>query len=87
MEEAFNQFKAQNESKNVFKAIRTAAVYGIVAVIMYILSGLFGLTGLYAVANICNFVLGLCIVALISWAYIRYIISFCVKVFYIFMPQ
>ncbi|XP_076234189.1 atlastin GTPase isoform X2 [Calliopsis andreniformis] len=72
MDEAFIQFKAQNENKNVFKAMRTAAVYGVVAVIMYILSGLFGLTGLYILANTCNFILGLCILALILWAYISY---------------
>ncbi|XP_076667296.1 atlastin GTPase isoform X3 [Andrena cerasifolii] len=72
MEEAFVQFKAHNESKNIFKAARTPAVFFVIAAIMYFSSGLFGIIGLYPLANICNFVVGLCIVTLILWTYVRY---------------
>lgn len=72
MEDAFVQFKAHNESKNIFKAARTPAVFGVIAAIMYFLSGIFGFTGLYPIANIFNFALGLCIITLILWMYIRY---------------
>lgn len=79
MEEAFVQFKAHNESKNIFKAARTPAVFFVIAAIMYFSSGLFGIIGLYPLANICNFVVGLCIVTLILWTYVRYTKLSCAK--------
>lgn len=72
MEDAFIQFKEHNESKNIFKAARTPAVFSAIAAVMYFLSGIFGFTGLYPIANIFNFALGLCIITLILWTYIRY---------------
>ncbi|XP_020300788.1 atlastin isoform X1 [Pseudomyrmex gracilis] len=72
LDEAFLQFKAHNESKNIFKAARTPAVFFALAVTMYILSGIFGLVGLYTIANICNFLMGFGLLTLILWAYIRY---------------
>lgn len=72
MEDAFVQFKEHNESKNIFKAARTPAVFCAIAAVMYFLSGIFGFTGLYPIANIFNFALGLCIITLILWTYIRY---------------
>lgn len=72
MEDAFIQFKEHNESKNIFKAARTPAVFCVIAAIMYFLSGIFGFTGLYPIANIFNFALGVCIITLILWTYIRY---------------
>ncbi|XP_046741217.1 atlastin [Diprion similis] len=72
MDESFQQFKAHNESKNIFKAARTPAVFFAIAVTMYILSGVFGLVGLYTIANICNLVMGIGLLTLVLWAYIRY---------------
>ncbi|XP_048504895.1 atlastin [Athalia rosae] len=72
MDESFQQFKAHNESKNIFKAARTPAVFFAIAVTMYILSGIFGLVGLYTLANICNLVMGIGLLTLVLWAYIRY---------------
>ncbi|XP_046422909.1 atlastin [Neodiprion fabricii] len=72
MDDAFQQFKAHNESKNIFKAARTPAVFFAIAVTMYILSGVFGLVGLYTIANICNLVMGIGLLTLVLWAYIRY---------------
>jgi atlastin len=60
-----------NESKNVFKAARTPAVFFATAVIFYILSGVFGLVGIYSVANICNLMMGVAMLSLGIWAYIR----------------
>lgn len=68
----FQQFKAHNESKNIFKAAKTPAVFFAIAVIFYILSGIFGLLGIYSIANLCNLSMGLALVTLITWAYIRY---------------
>jgi len=73
MNEAFLQFKAHNESKNIFKAARTPAVFFAIAVTMYILSGIFGLVGLYTLANVCNLIMGVGLLTLVLWAYIRYI--------------
>ncbi|KAK0081872.1 hypothetical protein PV325_011437 [Microctonus aethiopoides] len=72
MEESFTQFKAHNESKNIFKAARTPAVFFAIAVTMYICSGVFGLLGLYTLANFCNLVMGIGLLTLVLWAYIRY---------------
>lgn len=73
MDKAFVHFKAQNESKNVFKSTRTAGVYCAIVAIMYFLSSIFGFTGLYLLANICNFIMCICILTLMLLAYIRYI--------------
>ncbi|CAK9822247.1 atl [Anthophora retusa] len=72
MDTAFIQFKAQNESKNVFKSTRTIAVFCAIVGVMYFLSGLFGFTGLYIMANICNLIMCICILILMLLAYIRY---------------
>lgn len=72
LEETYNSFKSHNESKNIFKAARTPAVYFAIAVIMYILSGIFGLVGLYTFANFCNLIMGVSLLTLALWAYIRY---------------
>lgn len=72
LEDLYGQFRMHNESKNVFKAARTPAVFFATAVIFYILSGLFGLFGIYSVANICNLMMGAAMLCLGIWAYIRY---------------
>ena len=73
MEESFNQFKAHNESKNIFKAARTPAVFFALAVVCYISSGVFGLFGAYTIANMFNTVMAISFLTLAMWAYIRYI--------------
>ena len=72
IEESFGHFKQFNESKNIFKAARTPAVFSALAIIFYILSGVFGLLGVYSIANSCNLFMGLALLTLIMWAYIRY---------------
>lgn len=73
LEEVFVNYRAHNESKNIFKAARTPAVYFACAVIMYIVSGIFGLVGLYTFANFCNLVMGVALLTLALWAYIRWV--------------
>ncbi|XP_069673514.1 atlastin isoform X2 [Periplaneta americana] len=72
LEDLYGQFRMHNESKNIFKAARTPAVFFATAVIFYILSGVFGLVGIYSLANICNLVMGAAMLSLGIWAYIRY---------------
>ncbi|XP_001607339.4 atlastin isoform X2 [Nasonia vitripennis] len=72
IEDSFQQFKAHNESKNIFKAGRTPAVFFVIALAMYIASGVFGLVGLYTIAYICNVIMGVALLTLVLWAYVRY---------------
>lgn len=65
------QFSAQNESKNIFKAARTPSVFCAIALVFYVLSGVFGLVGLYPIANLANLAMGLALLTLVMWAYIR----------------
>ena len=71
LEEIFTTYKAHNESKNIFKAARTPAVYFALAVVFYILSGIFGLLGMYTFANFANLIMGISLLTLALWAYIR----------------
>lgn len=72
IDEDFLKFKSQNESKNVFKSARTPAVFFAVAVACYFISGLFNFFGMYTVASGVNLIMGLALLILIMWAYIRY---------------
>lgn len=78
LEEQYASFKAANESKNIFKAARTPAVYLTVAIFFYILSGVFGLFGIYTFANFSNLLMGIALLTLTLWAYIRYVFDLCV---------
>lgn len=71
LEDLYAQFKAHNESKNIFKAARTPAVFFAIAVSCYVLSGVFGLFGMYTMANLCNMVMGISLLTLILWSYVR----------------
>lgn len=65
------QFKSHNESKNIFKAARTPAVFFALAVICYVASGIAGLIGAYTIANGFNIAMGISLLTLATWAYIR----------------
>lgn len=71
LEDTYNNYKAHNESKNIFKAARTPAVLFAIAIVMYVLSGIFGAIGIYSFANFCNLIMGLSLFTLTLWAYIR----------------
>lgn len=71
IDDQFTSFKAQNESKNIFKAARTPAVFLTVAIFFYILSGVFGLFGMYTFANFSNLIMGISLLTLTLWAYVR----------------
>ncbi|XP_014249399.1 atlastin-like [Cimex lectularius] len=72
MDDLYGQFRLHNESKNIFKAARTPAVFFAIAVIFYILSGILGLVGLYALSNTSNLIMGVSLITLITWCYVRY---------------
>jgi len=72
LDEAYENFRSHNESKNIFKAARTPAVYLTIVVTAYILSGIFGLLGAYTFANFFNLIMGVALLTLALWAYIRF---------------
>ncbi|XP_072929621.1 atlastin-like isoform X2 [Epargyreus clarus] len=72
LEDQALQFKAHNESKNIFKAARTPSVFFAIGLFFYVLSGVFGLVGIYSLANLCNLTMGVALLTLVLWAYIRY---------------
>lgn len=71
LEDAYSNFKSHNEGKNIFKAARTPAVFFASALIFYILSGIFSLVGLYTFANFSNLMMGIFLLTLGLWSYIR----------------
>ena len=75
--ESFENYKSHNESKNLFKAANTPITLGAIAMIFYILSQIFGIIGLYPIANILNLFMLSSILLLSTWGYIRYSGSFC----------
>ncbi|XP_078001092.1 atlastin-2-like [Glandiceps talaboti] len=72
IEELYENYCRNNDSKNIFNAARTPATLFSVGIIMYFMSGFFGIIGLYSLANLANLILGLSLLALFTWAYIRY---------------
>ncbi|CAG7730627.1 unnamed protein product [Allacma fusca] len=72
MEDLFSNFRSHNEGKNIMKSARTPAVLFIVAAICYVLSGIFGILGMYSFANMFNLIMGVKLLLLAMWAYVRY---------------
>ena len=69
---AFVNFVKLNDSKNIFNAARTPAVYFAIMIVAYLLSGLFGIVGITSFAMLCNFIIGVSLVAIVTWAYVRF---------------
>ncbi|TSP25404.1 Atlastin-3 [Bagarius yarrelli] len=72
LNELWESFKKHNESKNVFSAFRTPAVLFVLVCLLYVLSALLLFIGLSSVSFACDCMLGLAMVAMLTWAFIRY---------------
>ncbi|CAH0550585.1 unnamed protein product [Brassicogethes aeneus] len=72
IDDTFTQFKAHNESKNIFKAARTPGVFFGICVLCYVMSGVMGLIGITSLANIFTLGVYVCLLTLGLWAYIGY---------------
>ncbi|XP_061166573.1 atlastin-2-like [Saccostrea echinata] len=72
IEEQYENFKKHNEGKNIFSSARTPAVLFTVMAFSYVMSGVFGLVGIESFANLLNLVLGLFLILLVIWIYVRY---------------
>ncbi|KAH7933906.1 hypothetical protein HPB49_018956 [Dermacentor silvarum] len=72
IDQTFQNFAKHNEGKNIFAAARTPATLFAVVLAFYFTSGAFGLVGLYAFSNFFNLLMGLSLISLCLWGYVRY---------------
>ncbi|KAJ8281878.1 hypothetical protein COCON_G00043970 [Conger conger] len=68
----WQSFSKHNESKNIFSAFRTPAVLFVLVCFLYVLSGVLLFIGLVTVSTACDIVLLLAMIAMLTWAFIRY---------------
>ncbi|XP_005988852.1 atlastin-3 [Latimeria chalumnae] len=72
MTELYDNFSKHNESKNIFSTFRTPATLFAIMAAMYMVSGVTGFMGMEIVAQLCDCVIGLVLIAMLTWGYIRY---------------
>ncbi|KAM9377610.1 atlastin-3-like isoform 3-T3 [Pholidichthys leucotaenia] len=72
LEEMWQSYLKHNESKNLFIAFRTPAVLFVLICLFYILSGVFLFVGLATFALVCDCAVGVLMMAMLTWAFIRY---------------
>ncbi|XP_053731501.1 atlastin-2 isoform X3 [Synchiropus splendidus] len=72
LDEAFANFCKHNDGKNIFYAARTPATLFAVMFVTYVLSGITGFIGLSTLAALANLVMGLALLSLCTWAYVKY---------------
>lgn len=65
-------YSKHNEAKNLFSAFRTPAVLFVLMCLLYVVSGVLLFVGLTTFALVCDCGLGLLMVAMLVWAFIRY---------------
>ncbi|XP_075391316.1 atlastin-2 isoform X1 [Tenrec ecaudatus] len=72
IEETYANFLKHNDGKNIFQAARTPATLLAVVFAMHVISGLMGFVGLSSIAILCNLVMGLSLITLSGWVYVKY---------------
>ncbi|XP_023826166.1 atlastin-2 [Salvelinus sp. IW2-2015] len=72
LDEAYSNFHKHNEGKNIFYAARTPATLFVVMFTTYIVSGLTGFIGMNIIAVLANLVMGVALMTLCMWAYVKY---------------
>ncbi|XP_048843547.1 atlastin-2-like isoform X2 [Brienomyrus brachyistius] len=72
LDEVYANFTKHNDSKNIFYAARTPATLFAVMFAMYIISGVTSIVGLNTIASLCNLVLGVALISLCLWGYVKY---------------
>ncbi|XP_070696790.1 atlastin-2 [Pempheris klunzingeri] len=72
LDEAFTNFSKHNDSKNIFYAARTPATLFAVMFVTYVVSGVTGFIGLNTLASLANLVMGVALLSLCAWAYVKY---------------
>ncbi|KAI4899256.1 hypothetical protein NFI96_012205 [Prochilodus magdalenae] len=72
LDEAYGNFVKHNDGKNIFYAARTPATLFAVMFAMYVISLVTGFIGINSVATLCNLIMGVALVSLCTWAYVKY---------------
>eukprot|EP00063_Salmo_salar_P086611 XP_014061446.1 PREDICTED: atlastin-2 isoform X3 [Salmo salar] len=72
LDEAYSNFHKHNEGKNIFYAARTPATLFVVMFATYIVSGLTGFIGMNTIAMLADLVMGVALMMLCMWAYVKY---------------
>uniref|UniRef100_A0A672N1X7 Atlastin-2-like n=1 Tax=Sinocyclocheilus grahami TaxID=75366 RepID=A0A672N1X7_SINGR len=72
LDEVYTNFVKHNESKNIFYAARTPATLFAVMFVTYMVSTVTGFVGLSVIAALANLVMGVSLLSLCAWAYVRY---------------
>ncbi|CAL8329630.1 unnamed protein product [Merluccius merluccius] len=69
---SYASFSKHNDGKNIFQAARTAATLLCLVFLCYAVSLLAGLLGVRWLASLCHLLMGVALVALLTWLYTRY---------------
>lgn len=72
LNELFEDLAKHNQSKNIFNTFRTPAVIFSLIVMLYLCSAVTEYVGLSIVAQFCSLIMGLLLLSLLAWGYIRY---------------
>uniref|UniRef100_A0A673IJR4 Atlastin-2-like n=1 Tax=Sinocyclocheilus rhinocerous TaxID=307959 RepID=A0A673IJR4_9TELE len=72
LDEVYTNFVKHNESKNIFYAARTPATLFAVMFVTYMVSTVAGFIGLSVIAALASLVMGVSLLSLCAWAYVRY---------------
>ncbi|XP_072239655.1 atlastin-2-like [Leuresthes tenuis] len=72
LDEAYANLSKHNDGKNIFYAARTPATLFAVMFVMYVVSFVTGFVGIRSVAMLSNLVMGVALMALCIWAYVKY---------------
>jgi len=72
IDEAYVNFIKINDSKNIFNAARTPAVFLVIIVLSYMISGFCMMIGLGSLSSLFNLTLGLALLSIVIWAYVRF---------------
>nr|XP_043901929.1 atlastin-2-like isoform X3 [Solea senegalensis] len=72
LDEAYTNFSKHNDGKNIFYAARTPATLFAVMFVTYVVSGVTGFIGLSTLASLANLVMGIALLSLCAWAYVKY---------------
>lgn len=72
LSDLFEDLSKHNQSKNIFNTFRTPAILFGFIVMLYVSSGVTEYIGLSVIAQFCNLIVGLLLLSLLAWGYIRY---------------
>ncbi|XP_057217875.1 atlastin-2 isoform X2 [Triplophysa rosa] len=72
IDQVYASFVKHNDGKNIFFAARTPAALFALMFAMYVISLVTGFVGINSVAALCNLMMGVVLVSLCTWAYVKY---------------